>query len=186
MANDSGDLADEPEAQKEALRKYQNFGYASTNKFLREGRKTMESNLHVRALDKAIDKSKLNEDKVLHRGINIRDVPTPGSLLNDKAFQSFSEKPAVAQQASLGPAERVVLHAHVPKGHHALKVDENVVKGEHEYLLPRQQAWRVHSVEKKNDKKLGSYHVVHVSPEARAYGDGHDMTVHGEGKPHGE
>lgn len=156
METDFYNRSDLSDAEKEAAGAYQARAYPRMNNYSRLGPDSLDPDVLadterlVRDMDSAIDKSRVQEDVVIYRGLNILandlkryDLLTPGEEVVESAFTSFS---GTSDQAGdfANNARGVIMRTVLPKGSKALYMDAS----ENELVLPRGTRYRVVRVAK--------------------------------------
>ncbi len=148
--------------ENESLASYRDFGYASLNKQLRSQEKLdKKQTKELKDIDNAIDKSELQHDIILHRGLNGKDsllfINYLNSLEAGDIYEelSFSSTSLVAGQANkfkqlYSSVENVTLKIYASKGQKALCMqnlggaDEKIMyNDEYEFLLPRNSKFQI-------------------------------------------
>lgn len=162
-----GSAADEPESPFEkvslqsevtadevaSLKKYTVNSYGPINKAYRGGTEAELAEKHQKItadLDALIDKSIVNQDLKLYRGVTtdgwLDDALEPGSVLTDQGFTSSSIKSAVANSffKTVGGSNKALIEIDVPAGSRAANVsdvlnpDGNYDEfNENEFVFPR-------------------------------------------------
>lgn len=162
------------DSERKGVREYTGNAYSAMNKFLRTGSmegtwdyygKSTEKTLQlIDGCTKALEKSRIKEDVIVHRGIGgsltkmlgvtpaqlnqMSSSDLIGTVFTDKGFVSTG----VTESDAWGG---VKMHALIPAGSKGMYVDPvSKHKGEHELLLQRNSSFVIKSVVKNDDGKI--------------------------------
>ena len=157
-----------------ALADYKNGEDFEMNISLRTGKANNATIKRIKNVDSLFKRiSPLTEDKILYRGVNVRQTPKtseyarklaelkPGDILEDAGYLSATEKKHIAK----GFSEGVLFEIRVPKGVRTIPVDTFKkyklfeqktfdIKDEAEFLLARGSKLRVAEIAKDGRNKL--------------------------------
>lgn len=152
--------------QYQALRKYRGAGYEDMNGHLRTGEpKDDYTKKMVTDLDSAFDAGhySLSKDTLMYRGVkgDFADSMKPGMSFTDKGYVSASVDEGVGHFFSAtGTKPGAVVMFKAPAGQNVLPG----TNGEFEYVLPRNQKFRIESVhDKMNLDEDGSIYPTRVA-----------------------
>lgn len=147
--------------QKDAAQTYTGGEYTDINGGLRSGKVPREYQATVKHLDSAIDQSRLPENTVLYRGMDMSPAMaakmTPGAVFSDAAYTSTSINPSIPESFARGEG-KTLMRIKANKGQKGLAVNNiSNFDGEHEILLPRGSQYKVTGVS--IDKKTGMRYI---------------------------
>lgn len=147
--------------QIDAAQTYTGNDYSDINGGLRSGKVPRQYETTVRNLDSAIDQSRLPDNTVLYRGMNMSpDMAAnmkPGAVFSDKAYTSTSINPRIPESFARGEG-KTLMRIKARAGSKGLAVNNiSNFDGEHEILLPRGSRYKVTGMYK--DKRTGMTYI---------------------------
>lgn len=150
--------------ENESIAAYRDFGYASINKKLRDNKSLdKKEEKQLKDIDSAIDKSELQHDIVLHRGINGNGKEAmlfaqylgslqPGDIYEEQSFSSSSLIQGQAHKFKdlYSSIDNKTIKIYASKGQKALCMqnlggedEKKIYNDEYEFLLPRNSKFQV-------------------------------------------